>query len=113
FVLPDRNVLVSHYQVTRELGSPVRRATMMFYSNFAPSLARLPLFPVADWALDFQNDFAVAYDHDQRALLHFLPAGAQAFPHDYTVVNPFLRSPPRTRRARQRAVQSVIAGLGM
>jgi hypothetical protein len=56
FVLPDRNVLVSHYEVRRDPGSPVRRATMIFYTNFAPSLARLPFFPVADWALDFQND---------------------------------------------------------
>jgi hypothetical protein len=111
FVLPDRNVLVSHYVVTRSPASPVGRATMIFYSNFNPSLARLPFFPVADWGLDFQNDFAVAYDRRERALLHFLPASAQAYPHDYAAVNAVLQSPPGSRVGVRRAVRQMIAGL--
>src|SRR5262245_13894798 len=48
FILPDHNVLVSQYEVQRLRGSPVRHATMIFYTNLAPSLAQLPLFPIAD-----------------------------------------------------------------
>src|SRR5215813_11871206 len=40
FVLPDRDVLVDHYEVRREHGSPVRGGTLIFYTNFAPSLTR-------------------------------------------------------------------------
>ena len=78
--------------------SPVRRATIVFYTNFAPSLAQLPNFNVADWGLDFQNDFAVVYDDREHALLHFLPASARTYPHDYAVVNGILQSPPPGRR---------------
>jgi hypothetical protein len=111
FVLPDRNVLVSRYVVTRDPGSPVRRATMILYTNFNPSLARMPFFPVADWGLDFENDFAVAYDRREHALLHFLPASAAAYPHDYAAVNAVLQSPPASRVGLRRAVQQMIAGL--
>jgi hypothetical protein len=111
FVLPDRNVLVNHYEVRRDPGSRVRAATMIFYANLAPSLARLPFFPVADWGLDFQNDFAVAYDRRERALLHFLPASAQSYPHDFAVVNAILQSPPPKRRGLEHAVGRMIAEL--
>jgi len=109
FVLPDRNVLVNHHVVTRDAGSPVRRATMIFYTNFAPTLGRLEFFPVADWGLDFQNDFAVAYDRRERALLHFLPVSAGGFPHDYSVVNSILQSPPTSRAGMRRAVRQIPA----
>src|SRR5581483_5954053 len=111
FILPDRNVLVSDYEIARTPGSPVRRATMIFYTNFAPSLARMDFFPIADWGLDFQNDYAVAYDGHERALLHFLPGSKVSFPHDFAPVNGLLQSPPATRRAFQRAVDRMIAGL--
>ena len=54
FVLPDRNVLVDHYEVRRDPGSPVRAGTLLFYTNLQPTLARLPYFNFADWALDFR-----------------------------------------------------------
>lgn len=111
FVLPDRNVLVNNYEVARTAHSHVRQATLVFYANFAPTLARLPLFPVADWGLDFKNDFAVVYDSRRHALLHFVPRSAADFPHDYTSVNALLRSPPRTRRQLQRAVDELVTGL--
>src|SRR5437867_3011016 len=108
FVLPDANVLVNHYQVTRDPGSPVRRARLIFYTNLNPTLARLPLFPVADWGLDFENDFAVVYDHRVRALLHFVPRSAAGYPHDFALVNPLLQTPPRTRGPLQRAVDRLV-----
>src|SRR5262245_26466536 len=111
FVLPDRDVLVSHYEVRRERGSPVRGGTMVFYTNFAPTLARLPFFPIADWGLDFQNDYAAAYDTHERAVLQFLPASARSFPHDYGPVNPVLQDPPRGARSLRRAVRRVVDGL--
>jgi hypothetical protein len=45
FVLPNANVLVNHYQVTRAPGSPVHRTRLIFYTNLDPTLARLPFFP--------------------------------------------------------------------
>src|SRR5262249_46100125 len=102
FVLPDRNVLVDHYEVRRERGSRVRNATLISYSNLAPSLARLPYFNVADWALDFQNDFAAAYDSRERAVVHFLPGPAQGPPRDFGIVNGLLSDPPRSVRRLRR-----------
>ncbi len=111
FVLPDRNVLVSHYVVTRERRSPVRHATLVYYTNFSPTLRRLAFIPLADTALDFRNDFAVLYDRSTRSLLHFLPASADTTPTDFSLVNPLLQSPPRSRRALGRAVSKLAAGL--
>src|SRR5579875_89397 len=76
FVLPDADVLVNHYRVERAPGSPVRTASVVFYANLAPTMNRLPDFPVADWGLDFENDYAVVYDHRAHALLAFLPRSA-------------------------------------
>jgi hypothetical protein len=111
FVLPDRDVLVSRYTVTRARRSRVRKATLLFYTNFSPTLARLPYFPLADWALDFENDYAAVYDRHARALLHFLPASAQAFPHDFGPVDALLRAPPRSHGALVRRVDGIVAGL--
>jgi hypothetical protein len=111
FVLPDRDVLVNHYEVRRERGSRVRGGSMVFYTNFAPSLNRLPFFPIADWGLDFQNDYAAAYDVRERAVLQFVPASASAYPHDYGPVNAVLRDPPRSARRLRRAVRGVLDGL--
>ena len=110
FILPDRDVLVNHYEVHRLAGSPVQRAKMIFYTNFDPTMNRLAAFPVADWGLDFQNDFAVVYDHHERALLHFVPAN-QSYPRDFTVVNQLLRHPPDSRRGLLRAARDVSASL--
>ncbi len=111
FVLPDRDVLVNHYEVRRERGSRVRGGTLVFYTNFAPTLARLPFFPFADWALDFQTDFAAAYDSRERAVLQFMPASAQAYPHDYGLVNDLLRDPPQSARRLRRPVRRVLDGV--
>jgi hypothetical protein len=110
FVLPDSDVLVSRYTVERTRRSPVSSATVVLYTNFSPTLTRLPFFPVADWALDFENDYAAVYDRQEHALLHFLPQ-AQASPRDYGPVNAFLEAPPRGRRARERQIDGIIAGL--
>jgi glucoamylase len=105
FVLPGRDVLVNDYEVRRVRGSRVRRATLLFYANFSPTLARLPYFPVADWALDFQNDFAVGYDRRERAFLHFMPATR---PRDYGALGDVLRAPPRHSRRLARAVRAAL-----
>ena len=108
FVLPDRDVLVNSYVVEREGGSPMQSARFIFYANFSPTLTRAAFAPVSDWALDFENDFAVVYDRHEGALLHFLPASAAAFPHDFSLLNPLLTAPPRTRRGLQRAVDALV-----
>ena len=89
----------------------MRRATLVYYTNFSPTLRRMAFIPLSDWALDFRNDFAVIYDRQTRALLHFLPASAQGVPPDFSLVNPLLQAPPRSRRALARAVTALAAGL--
>ncbi len=111
FVLPDQNVLVSHYAVTRAAASPIRRATVIYYTNFAPTKNQLAYFPIADWGLDFQNDFAIAYDSRERALLHFAPDGTGGYPKDFSVVNPILQNPPATHSELQKAVNRMVRGL--
>lgn len=111
FVLPERNVLVSHFEVRREPRSPVRHATLLFYSNFAPTKNRLLFFPFADWALDHENDFAILYDRRARALLHFLPDSAKDYPHDFSVVNGLLQNPPRSMRRLRREATRLAATL--
>ncbi len=111
FVLPDQNVLVNQYVVTRAPGSPVRGGSIVYYTNFAPTKNQLPFFPVSDWGLDFQNDFAVAYDSHERAFLHFAPDSAGGFPKNFAVVNPLLQHPPATRQKLQRGVNAMVRTL--
>jgi len=110
FVLPDRNVLVDHYEVQRDPGSPVRAGTLLFYTNLQPTLARLPYFNFADWALDFQTDFAAAYDSRERAVLHFLPMQTGTA-NDYGLVNDLLRDPPKSARRMRRQVRRMLDGV--
>src|SRR5262249_37469217 len=110
YVLPDRNVLVDHYEVRRERGSPVSGGTLIFYTNLQPTLARLPYFNFADWALDFQTDFAAAYDSRERAVLHFMPMQTGATT-DYGLVNPILRDPPKGARRMRRQVRRMLDGV--
>lgn len=110
FVVPGRDVLVQDYLVERRPGSPVRGARLVHYANLAPTLARLPLFPVSDWALDFQNDYAVLWDADARALLQYVPESAAAYPHDFAALAPLLAEPMPRRRLR-RAVRRFVRTL--
>jgi hypothetical protein len=110
FVLPGRDVLVWDYAVERRAGSPVRRARFVHYADFAPTLARLPLFPVSDWALDFENDYALLWDGDARALLQYVPATAAAYPHDFSALAPLLAERMPRRRLR-RAVRRYVRTL--
>ena len=108
FVLPDRDVLVNDFVIERRPNSPVDSARLVFYANFAPTQARLPLFPVADWALDFQNDYAVLFDSDKQAFLHFRPQGGGG--RNFSALNPLLRNPPATDAALAGAVQKLASG---
>jgi len=121
FVLPGRDVLVNHFEVERESGSPVQSARVLFYANFAPSKKRLPFFPVGDTGLDYRNDFALLYDAREEAFLHYLPAGVEEFTElldpaspyapDFSRLNPVLRSPPADPAAFRDAVQALVDGL--
>ncbi len=108
FIVPGRDVLINHYEVLRQPSSPVREASLIFYANFAPTLARQALFPVADWALDFKNDHAVVYDEEEGAILHYLPASERSNPHRLTRVSEILRQPG----SREQLAQQVRALLG-
>lgn len=107
FVLPGRDVLVNHYEVERGAASPVRGASLIFYTNFAPTMARQVFFPVADWALDFKNDHAVVYDRDRRAILHYLPRSDRPDPHRLARVSEILRSPESGEQLDQQVRQLI------
>jgi MYXO-CTERM domain-containing protein len=88
FVLPDSDVWVRHVTVTRDSTSPVQAATAIWYSNFAPTLSRVPQLPLADWAFDAYNDFAALYDTDSDAVLHFRPASDADITEMGNLLNP-------------------------
>jgi hypothetical protein len=119
FVLPGRDVLALHFEVRRDPGSPVRHARLIFYENLAPTRTLLPEFPIGDTGLDFRNDFALVYDADEHALLHYIPgeqgpalADLFAPPRiDTGPLEPILRDPPSDPAALRAAVQAAIAQL--
>jgi hypothetical protein len=88
----------------------VRAGTLLFYTNLQPTLARLPYFNFADCALDFQTDFAAAYDSRERAVLHFMPMQTGTS-NDYGLVNDLLRDPPKSARRMRRQVRRVLDGV--
>ncbi len=49
------------------------RPRLFWFQNFAPCSRTLPELPIAGWALDGANDFAVFWDGPRRRLLHFRP----------------------------------------
>lgn len=110
FIVPGRDVLINHYEVERESGSPVQEGTLIFYANFAPTMARQAMFPVADWALDFKNDHAVVYDEREGALLHYFPASERGNPHRLARVSELLRNAGSSERLKQ-DVQVLISEL--
>ncbi len=105
FVLPDRDVLVNHYQVQRADGSPVRAVKFVFYTNFSPSLTRFDGFPLAGFGTDHQDDFVALYDPRARAILHFRTQSG-----DYSLVDWILQS-PLTRAQAHELVRQVLVSL--
>ena len=73
FVMPERDVLVRHYKITRSPGSPMEEAAFIYFENLEPAVTKIPYFPVADSLLDPYNDFAVLYSSELDALIHFRP----------------------------------------
>jgi hypothetical protein len=66
FVDPKLDVLVRRVSVSK--------GTVSFYENLAPCTFSFPEYEVSDWMLDFQNDFAVFYDANNSAMIHFSPS---------------------------------------
>lgn len=113
WILPSNNVLVNDYAIERAATSPVRSARLIYYANLSPSLDLIPRFQIADWALDFKNDYLAAYDSRERAVLHWLPKAKIGFPHDFGAANAVLRDPPSDRATlRQRAEALIDAATG-
>src|SRR5262249_51504175 len=108
FVLPDRDVLVNHYEVRRERGSRVRGGTMVFYTNYAPSLNRLPFFPIAAAP---RTSARRAHARAGAACLRSAPASPAASPQATGPVTAVRRAPPRSARKLRRAVRGVLDGL--
>jgi len=105
FVLPDRDVLVNHYEVQRADSSSVRAAKLVFYTNFSPSLERFDGFPLAGFGLDHQDDFVALYDQRTRAILHFRTQSGS-----YDFIDAALQSRLTPVQAHQ-VVRQVLSGL--
>ncbi|MDZ7783730.1 MAG: hypothetical protein U5K56_12610 [Halioglobus sp.] len=121
FVLPEKDVLAREYRVERDAGSPVRQASLVFYANLAPTLKRIPEFPVGDTGLDFRNDYALLYDDEREAFLHYVPGGVEKFesllavaqPYDpgFPLLNPILQNPPADPAALRESVREALEAL--
>ncbi len=69
FVHPELDLLVARLTVTGLGETPL----LYRYSNFAPCTRVVPELPLADWALDSWNDFAVFVDASGQAACQFRP----------------------------------------
>lgn len=63
FVHPISDVMVLHYT------GGMDGDFLIFYENFAPSIHKIYMLPVADWLYDSNNDFFAFYEND--AIYHF------------------------------------------
>ena len=70
---PELDIFAWHLEVERQSGSPVKKASAIFYANLSPCNKKLPYIPVTDWLLDTLNDFAAIYLGKEDAILHFKP----------------------------------------
>jgi len=70
FVHPHLDVLVTRLEVE----GPEPTSALHFFANFTPCTRLIPELPLADWALDAFNDFAVFADADAGIVTHFRPA---------------------------------------
>ena len=75
-VSPDVDVLTRRVVVTRAAGSPVTGAKHVVYENQSPTVSKIPMLPVFDWAFDARNDFVAAFDARARAVVHVTPPTA-------------------------------------
>lgn len=69
FVHPEQDLIVARITV---LGTPGPSAVYWF-QNFSPCARLIPELPIADWALDALNDFAVFAAPGGERLYHFRP----------------------------------------
>ncbi len=77
FVHPVHDLLVAQVRVRGAGQAP----ELYWYANFAPCTRLIPELPVADWALDAYNDFAVFAEGAPTTIYHFRPhrPGADAW----------------------------------
>ncbi|MBI1746688.1 MAG: hypothetical protein HYR55_08880 [Acidobacteria bacterium] len=73
WVFPSLDLLAWHFEIEKLPDSPIVEANLVYFENLAPSLAKIPYIPLADWLLDDLNDYAVLYDSRRDAMLHFRP----------------------------------------
>lgn len=73
-VSPDVDVLTRRVVVTRAAGSPVTEAKLVVYENLSPTVSKMPMLPVFDWAFDARNDFVAAFDARARSVVHVHPS---------------------------------------
>ena len=69
FVHPTKDILIVQLRIWGE----ERPKAVYWYQNFAPCTRVIPEAPIADWALDGCNDFAVFFDRTDACIYHFRP----------------------------------------
>lgn len=69
FVHPLRDILVARF----EIRGLEKRPEVYWFANFSPCTRLMPELPVADWALDACNDFAVFTPDNGKTVYHFRP----------------------------------------
>ncbi len=67
---PHSSRLVRHFQVIRATGSPVRKASLVYFENFNPTATHIPLFPIADWCVSRLSDGSAAYLPRRQAIVN-------------------------------------------
>lgn len=72
FVMPDDDVFVRRYKLSRDSKS-TELSAFIYFENLAPCTKKIPFAPVHDWLFDFLNDFGLVYVPNINALLHFKP----------------------------------------
>ncbi len=67
---PHASRFVRRFQVVRAHGSPVRRASLVYFENFNPVASHIPLFPIADWCVSQLSDGSASYLSSRQAIVN-------------------------------------------
>jgi GH15 family glucan-1,4-alpha-glucosidase len=76
--VPGTSSFVREYWVTRQPGSPVSAARLVYYENFNPVATRLTYLPIADWCLTQLSDQHAAYQAGPAAIVNWWQGADQA-----------------------------------
>jgi len=70
-VLPESDVMVRHYLISRETNSVVSSLKLIHFANFHPVVTKYERAPLRAWCLDCLGDSSIAYHPEQDAIVYF------------------------------------------